>query len=266
MMGVLAEIVENKKREVDALLASGSPSLHDLGRAPLDAYAALSRSIGAPLGLITEIKFKSPSAGELSRKLDAAQRAICYARGGAAMVSVLCDRLFFGGSYDDLAAARAALDAENLATPLLCKEFVLDEIQLDWARARGADAVLLIVKILARDALGRLVKAAFSRGLEPLVEAASEQELEAALATKARLIGINARNLDSLELDRNACTALVETIPHDRIALYLSGVRNESDIEAIARGRADAALIGEKLMRADDPSELLKRFTDAAFV
>ncbi len=265
-MGVLAAIVENKKREVDALLASGSPSLHDLGRAPIDAFAALSRSIGAPLGLITEIKFKSPSAGDLSKKLDAAERALSYARGGAAMISVLCDRHFFGGSYDDLASTRAALDAENLATPLLCKEFVLDEVQLDWARARGADAVLLIVKILDRDALGRLVNAAFSRGLEPLVEAASEQELEAALATKTRLVGINARNLDTLELDRNACTALVEKIPHDRIALHLSGVRNEGDVSSIARSRADAALMGEILMRADDPSELLKRFADAAFV
>jgi indole-3-glycerol phosphate synthase len=265
-MAVLADIVENKKREIEALHNSGAPSLHDLGRAPIDAFTALSRPIGAPLRLITEIKFKSPSAGELSTKHDAASRALAYARGGASMISVLCDSQFFGGSYDDLQSARAALDAQKLETPLLCKEFVLDSIQLDWARARGADAVLLIVKILDPEALSHLVSAALSRGLEPLVEAASEAELEVALATKARLIGINARNLDTLELHPNACAALVEKIPQDRIALYLSGVRNETDVSTIARGRADAALMGEILMRADDPTELLKKFTDAAFV
>lgn len=264
-MGVLADIVENKKREVEALHASSSPSMHDLGREPIDAFAALSRSIGAPLHLVTEIKFKSPSAGELSKKMSVADRAVAYAKNGASMISVLCDSHFFGGSYDHLADARAALDANNLARPLLCKEFVIDPLQLDWARARGADAVLLIVKILDRDSLDALVSAALSRGLEPLVEAASDAELEMALATKARLIGINARNLDSLAMDRDACTSLVEKIPDDRIALYLSGVRSDADVSAIARGRADGALMGEALMRADDPSELLQRFADAAF-
>lgn len=266
-MGVLEAIVENKKREVADLRASvPARVVGTSGRAPLDTFAALSRQNNGPLHLIAEIKFKSPSAGPLSTKLDAAARALAYARGGAAMVSVLCDSHFFGGSYEDLASARAALDDEKLATPLLCKEFVIDEVQLDWARARGADAVLLIVKIVDRDALERLVIASLSRGLEPLVEAASEAELEIALATQARLIGVNARNLDTLALDRHACTALVEKIPEDRIALYLSGVRNEADLDSIARGRADAALIGEALMRADDPAELLARFVDAAFV
>lgn len=265
-MALLADIVENKKREIEALHEGGAPSLHDLGRTPIDAVAALARPIGAPLRLITEIKFKSPSAGEISTNHDVAARALAYARGGATMISVLCDRPFFGGSYEDLQSARAALDAQKLDAPLLCKEFVLDPIQLDWARARGADAVLLIVKILDREALEKLVNAALSRGLEPLVEAASDAELDVALATKARLIGINARNLDTLAMDRDACAALVEKIPHDRIALYLSGVRNEADVSAIARGRADAALMGEILMRADDPTDLLKTFTDAAFV
>jgi indole-3-glycerol phosphate synthase len=265
-MGVLADIVENKKREVAVMRARGGPSLHDLGREPIDVAQALARPMGAPLRLITEIKFKSPSAGALSKKLDAASRAVAYARAGAAMVSVLCDSHFFDGSYEDLQSARIALDNEKIAAPLLCKEFVLDEIQLDWARARGADAVLLIVKILDRDTLARLVGASLSRGLEPLVEVASAAELETALATRARLIGVNARNLDTLEMDRHACTALVENIPEDRIALYLSGVRSEADLDSIARGRADAALIGEVLMRADDPSELLKRFVDASFV
>jgi indole-3-glycerol phosphate synthase len=263
-MGVLAQIVENKKREVEALHASGSPSLHDLGREPIDAFAALTRKLGAPLHLITEIKFKSPSAGELSKKLSAPERAIAYARGGASMISVLCDSHFFGGSYDHLAAARAALDAQHLRMPLLCKEFVLDPIQLDWARARGADAVLLIVKILNRESLEALVSAALSRGLEPLVEAASDAELEMALATKTRLVGINARNLDTLAMSTDACAGLVEKIPEDKIALHLSGVRDQADVSTIARGRADGALMGEALMRADDPTEVLKRFVLAA--
>jgi indole-3-glycerol phosphate synthase len=263
-MGVLAAIVENKKREVEALHANGFPSSHDSRRAPIDAFAALARKPGDPLRLITEIKFKSPSAGELSKKMSAADRAIAYARDGASMISVLCDSHFFGGSFDDLAAARSALDTRKITTPLLCKEFVIDPIQLDVARARGADAVLLIVKILDRDALEKLVGAALSRGLEPLVEAASDAELEMALETKTRLIGINARNLDTLAMDRDACTALVEKIPRDRIALHLSGVRSDADVSAIARGRADGALMGEMLMRADDPTELLRRFVLAA--
>ena len=266
-MGILAEIVENKKREIAELRARGGPpSLRDLGREPIDVVRALARPIGAPLRLITEIKFKSPSAGALSKKLDAAARAVIYARAGAAMISVLCDRHFFDGSYEDLESARSALDREKLAAPLLCKEFVLDEVQLDWARVRGADAVLLIARILEGEALARLVEAAVRRGLEPLVEVTSEEEIDRALATRARVFGVNARDLDTLKIDPKRAAELVARVSPERVALHFSGVKNQDDLDSVARGRADGALIGEVLMREDDPSALLASFVEASYV
>ncbi len=266
-MGVLAAIVENKKREVaDMRARGGPPTLRDLGREPIDVVKALTRPIGAPLRLITEIKFKSPSAGALSKKLSAAARAVLYARAGASMVSVLCDSQFFDGSYEDLQSARVALDREKIAAPVLCKEFVLDEMQLDWARAHGADAVLLIARILEGDTLAQLVDASIRRGLEPLVEVASEEELDRALTTRARVFGVNARDLDTLKIDSQKAIELVARISPDRVALHFSGVKNQDDLDAVARGRADGALIGEVLMREDDPSALLASFVEASYV
>lgn len=266
-MNVLAEIVKKKREEIAKLAEDGVPQSaveRSLGRRTIDVPKILARDIGAPLRLIAEIKFKSPSAGALSKKMSAAERAVAYANAGASMVSVLCDGPFFDGSYDDLENARAALDEANADVPVLCKEFVLDAAQLDVARARGADAILLIARILDRDELPALVLAAKSRGLEPLVEIANEEELARALETPALLIGVNARDLDTLAMDSKKAAALVADIPPDRVALHLSGVKSEADVSTVARGRADAALIGEILMREDDPSSLLTRFLEAS--
>src|SRR5439155_16179694 len=125
------------------------------------------------------VKFKSPSAGDLSRALDAAARAECYARAGAHMVSILCDTPFFGGGWGDLRDARRALDYVPREVPVLAKEFVLDEVQLDLARTNGADAVLLIARIVSKERLAQLYKAARMRDLWPLVEVVDEAELAA---------------------------------------------------------------------------------------
>lgn len=267
-MGILDDILAQKRVEIEALKDGGIPPSavsHDLGRRPLDVASILGRPIGAPLRLISEIKRKSPSAGPLSKKMSVADRAVAYANAGATMVSVLCDETFFDGSFDHLGEARAALDAHgHRGVPLLCKEFVLDPIQMDIARARGADAILIIARAVSAAALPELVEAARSRGLEPIVEAVNAEECARVFATSTRIVGINARDLDTLKMDSSRATDLVAAVPPNLVALHFSGVKSTKDVSQIARGRADGALIGEALMREDDPSHLLESLVDAA--
>lgn len=259
-MSVLARILDAKRREVEAL--ASKPRLR-LDREPLDVPRALRRD-GGPLRLIAEVKLRSPSAGVLSRALAPEARALVYARGGAAMASVLCDAPFFDGSWEHLAAARAAIDAAGLAFPLLAKEFVLDPRQIAEARDRGADAVLVIARIVDRAQLAALVGAARDEGLEPFVEVVDEAELDAALGAGARVVGVNARDLDTLQMDPVRTARVLERIPRDRIAVHLSGVGSPDAVAGVASGRADAALVGEALMRADDPVPLLASMLRAA--
>jgi indole-3-glycerol phosphate synthase len=253
-VSLLADILASKRREIEALRKSKLPAP---SHTPVDVSAALRRS-GA-LRLACEIKLKSPSAGPLSRALDVPSRAAIYAREGASLISVLCDGPFFDGGYEHLAAARAAV-----RTPLLAKEFVLDEVQIDAARAHGADTVLLIARIVDRPGLAALIAAARARGLEPIVEVVDEPELESALAGAARVIGVNARDLDTLQMDAARAARVLAAIPRDKVALHLSGVKTPDDVRAIAKGRADAALVGETLMRADDPAPILAELVRAA--
>jgi indole-3-glycerol phosphate synthase len=260
-MSLLEQILERKRAEIDALNARPRAS-RPVGR-PHDFAAALSRPVGEKLRLMAEIKFRSPSAGPLSRALDAGARALAYARGGVAAISVLCDRHFFDGGYEHLEAARDALDRAQLAVPLLAKEFVLDEVQLDAARDHGASATLLIARILSPSRLCALVDAARHRGLEPLVEVVDERELAVALTTHARVIGVNARDLDTLVMDAERAARVLAAIPRERIALHLSGVKGPDDVAQLARGRADGALVGETLMRKDDPTPHLEALVAA---
>jgi indole-3-glycerol phosphate synthase len=259
-MSLLARIVDAKRREVEALAAAAR---RRLDRRPLDVPRALRRE-GGPLRLIAEVKLRSPSAGMLSRALAPDVRALAYARAGTAMVSVLCDAPFFDGGWEHLAAARSAIDSAGLAVPLLAKEFVIDPRQIAEARDRGADAILLIARIVDGSRLAELTSAARGEGLEPFVEVVDETELDAALAAGARVVGVNARDLDTLQMDPARVARVLERIPGDCIAVHLSGVRSAEAVAAIARGRADAALIGEALMRADDPGPLLASMLEAA--
>lgn len=258
MTGVLEKILASKRAEVARL---GPPNTTLPRRGGVDVRASLRTKNS--LALILEIKKRSPSAGQLSTALSVGERGCAYARGGAAMVSVLCDAPFFGGSWDDLAEARGALDADGLSTSLLAKEFILDPKQLDHARACGADAVLVIVRI-APDRVRTLVEEALKRELEPLVEVANEDELRAALDAGARVVGVNARDLDTLEMDSVRAARVLAAIPDDVVAVHLSGLRRPEDVTSLAATRADAALIGEVLMREDDPTDLLKRMKAAA--
>ncbi len=256
----LDDILTSKRREVEALRQESWPAAT---REPIDVVRALGRAKGAPLRLVAEVKRRSPSAGALSRVLSPAARAVAYAKHGAAMVSVLCDAPFFDGGWSHLVEARAACDAAGLSTPLLAKDFVIDEAQIARARAAGADAVLLIARIVTAERLRELADAARASRIEPLIEVVDERELESALAAKARVVGVNARDLDTRVMDSARAARVVAAVPSGVVAAHLSGVRAAADVRAIADGRADAALIGEVLMRLDDPTPLLDELVAA---
>ncbi len=265
--GNLDRILIPKRAEVARMLAG--PPLPPRRRPKEGLLDAVRRQRVEPRGalrLFTEIKLRSPSAGDLSRALTPAARAVVYARGGAAMISVLTDGPFFGGSFGDLAACREALDAElGTARPyLLCKEFVLHEIQIDRALDAGADAVLLIVRCLERGELPGLVRAAEARGLVPLVEVTTEEELGRAMDAGARMVGVNARDLNTLRMDAARAAEVLARIASEVVAVHLSGLRGPEDVARVAGTRADAALVGEALMREDDPTELLVAMVRAA--
>lgn len=261
---VLASILEAKRAEIAELRTSSRPRGGLRERTRRSVVESLLRSRSQPLRLIAEIKRRSPSAGPLSTTLSVSDRALAYARAGASMISVLCDMRFFDGGFAHIEEARRALDDAGLTTPLLAKEFVLDEVQIDEAAARGADAVLLIARIVDHHRLRVLVQHARDVGLEPLVEIVTEDELSAALDADAKVIGVNARDLDTLVMDAARAASVLGRIPDDRVAVHLSGLKGPDDVAAVARSRADAALMGEALMRLDDPTPLLVTLVAAA--
>jgi indole-3-glycerol phosphate synthase len=245
-VSLLERILTQKKSELSGLRARRLPPPPP--RRPL----GLSREPGQPLRIISEIKRRSPSAGALNTTLSVGARARAYERGGASMVSVLCDSAFFDGDFEHLAEARDAC-----ALPLLCKEFVIDEVQLDAARAYGADAVLLIVRCLAPERVSALHRAALERELVPFVEIANEDEARIANDAGATLVGVNARDLDTLAMDATRVERILLGLAPGVTRVHLSGLRNPDDVALVAAGAADAALIGEALMRLDDPVPLL---------
>jgi indole-3-glycerol phosphate synthase len=261
--GVLEAILESKRREIHGL--KHRTCYTRIPDGPRQNVAtSLRRAPGQPLRLIAENKRKSPSGGELSTALTAAQRALRYAKGGAAMVSILCDAPFFGGSWDDVVEVRKALVSAGHSIPVLAKEFVIDERQLREASASGADAVLLIARILDRERLAQLFVQASNLGLESLVEVVTEEELARAVEAGATLIGVNARDLDTLVIDPARAARVLAAIPEAAIPVYLSGLKAPEDVRRVAATRAHAALVGEALMRADDPRPLLTELVEAA--
>jgi indole-3-glycerol phosphate synthase len=253
-MGVLSEIVAQKQRELASLRARSLPA------PPARRPVKLGRADNAGrLSLITENKRRSPSAGKLSTALSVAERAAAYERAGASMLSILCDTHFFDGDFTHLQEARAVT-----TVPLLCKEFVIDEVQLDAARAYGADAVLLIVRCLTPLRTRELVAAARSRQLVTFVEVATEEELPIALDSGPDLIGVNARDLDTLAMDAARAARILSAIPAGITKAHFSGLSKPEDVQRIRDSGADAALVGEALMRADDPEPLLRSLVAAA--
>ena len=258
--GVVAEIAARRRADVLAELAGiDRAELRRRVRAAPPPRPIAERLAAPGLHLIAEIKRSSPSAGPIAAaKEDVVARARAYARGGAAAVSVLCEPHWFGGSVADLTAVRAAV-----SVPVLAKEFVVEARQIDLLRAAGADVVLLLAVLHRGPRLARLVDRALDIGLEPLVEVHDERELEVALATHARLIGINNRDLRTLHVDPERAVALRASVPEDRLVIAESGVREPSTIRGWRALGFDAALIGEALVRAGDPEAAARAFVAA---
>ena len=207
---------------------------------------------GPGLGAIAEIKRRSPSLGDIRPDADPAALARDYALAGAAAVSVLVDERF-GGTWDDLRAARA-----SSSVPLLAKGFFSTEEHLRTAKEAGADAVLLLLRDLDDDATRLLMRSAGDLGLDTLVEAHDAEELERAVVLGAPVVGVNARNLSTFEIDRAAQLELVARIPPDRIAVAESGIRTRAQGAAAELAGADAILVGSTLMQASDPAAELR--------
>lgn len=201
--------------------------------------------------IIAEIKRCSPSKGPLREDLDAAPLARAYAEGGAAAISVLTEPDRFKGSLEDLQAA------DDAGLPLLRKDFILETFQVQEARAFGADAVLLIVRILG-DELTELLCATRSLGMDALVEIYDEVDLERGLAAGADLIGINHRDLETFEVDPERTAKLAPSVPTGVTVVGLSGVSSRSDVEALREAGAHAVLVGESLVVAPDPAVKLR--------
>ena len=219
-------------------LATTAPS-------PRDVMAAFA---GSGISVIAEVKRASPSKGALAAIADPAALAVDYEAGGARIISVLTEKRRFGGSLADLAAVRDAV-----AIPVLRKDFIVSSYQLWEARANGADLVLLIVAALEQNALVSLVERAHSIGLVPLVEVHTLDELERAKDAGATVLGINARNLATLEVDRGIFARLMPHVPDGVIKIAESGVRGPHDLLAYAAAGADAVLVGESLVTGKDP-------------
>ena len=251
-MSVLDEILAAKRDEVTLL---HQPATRDAIYAaalaappPRDFASALRR--GDLLAVIAELKRSSPSKGDLAPDLDPSRAASRYAAAGAAALSVLTDRRFFGGSVDDLRRARAAAPD----TPALRKDFVIDADQLYETRAIGADAVLLIVAAVPdRGLLRALHELAGELGLAALVETHDEVELDIALGVEARVVGVNARDLSTFDEDLGVAERLAARIPPTVVAVAESAIRSSEDAERMAAVGYDAVLVGEALVRSDDP-------------
>jgi indole-3-glycerol phosphate synthase len=213
--------------------------------APRNVVAALKCG---DVAVIAEVKRASPSKGALAAIADPAALAMDYEAGGARVISVLTEPRRFGGSLEDLAAVR-----EAVRVPVLRKDFVVSSYQLWEARAYGADMVLLIVAALEQNALVSLVERALSIDLVPLVEVHTEAELDRARDAGARVIGINARNLATLEVDRSVFARLAPRVPEGIIKIAESGIRGPHDLLAYAAAGADAVLVGESLVTGRDP-------------
>jgi indole-3-glycerol phosphate synthase len=249
---ILDRIVEVKRGEV-AALAGRRDGLRAaaVDAAPARGFASALRR-GDHLAVIAEIKRRSPSAGWIHEGVDAAAVASLYASGGAAALSVLTDREFFGGGLSDLAAVRNRVDL-----PLLRKDFVIDPVQVHEARVAGADAVLLIVRILTDGQLADLLGESAAVGLDVLVETHDAVEVERALAADAAVIGVNSRDLATFRTDLAAARQLAAGVPAERVLVAESGIAAAADVAALASAGFDAILVGERLMRALDPVEAL---------
>jgi len=210
-------------------------------------------SRGPTIGVIAEVKRRSPSQGAIRVDLDPVKHARAYERGGAEAVSVLTEAAHFGGSIDDLTRVAAAV-----RLPVLRKDFVLDEVQIHEARAAGASAVLLIARVLLPNQLADLARAARACDLVPLIEVHAAGELDAALAAGPAVLGVNARDLDTFAVDLGGAEDIIRRVPPDVTVVAESGIDTRQDVERLAAAGADFILVGTSVARQDDPEKAVR--------
>jgi indole-3-glycerol phosphate synthase len=222
-------LIELKSKSIQAKLEKAAT----LASKPRDFTAALKQ--GGKPAVIAEIKKASPSAGEIRPNFEVAEIAKGYERAGAAAISVITEEDFFHGKLSYLTEVKTAV-----SLPILCKDFIIDPIQVVAARAAGADALLLIAAILEQ------------------IEVHNEEEMERVLTTDARIIGINNRNLRTFQVSLDTTFRLRPSIPSDRLVVSESGIQEQSDVQSLASAAVDAVLVGTSLMRAEDPEAKLR--------
>jgi indole-3-glycerol phosphate synthase len=250
----LDEILRSTRQSVAGLRRHQASLERDVGSLPAPPSFKAALRHGA-VGVIAEVKRRSPSSGSIREDLDTAERAALYAGHGAVAISVLTDGPYFGGSIDDLKRA-----VERVRLPVLRKDFILDEVQILEARAAGAAAVLLIVRALGAR-LDALLSSARRQGLDALVEVHTQEELGLALNSGATIIGVNSRDLDTFAVDVASAWKIVSRVPPDCIAVAESGMADVRDVEEAAAAGADAVLIGTALSAAASPETLLEACT-----
>ena len=255
-MGFLTEKVAGVRRDLDRKPIDESRLLARAGLLPPPRDFAGAAMSGTP-AVIAEIKRASPSAGDIA-DIDLADQARTYEAGGAAAISVLTDAEDFGGSLADLRAVRLAT-----TLPALRKDFLVHPAQLIEARAEGADAALLIAASLSDSELVAMQNACRDLGIAALVEVHAVGDLDRVLATEARLIGVNARDLETLDVDPDRALDVLRRVPGDRVAVLESGMSTREQVERAFEAGASAVLVGEALMRAPDPGEKLRELLGA---
>lgn len=248
-MNILDRIIETKRAEVLQLKLNGVERIDREALKP----SIKQRLAGADLSVIAEIKRASPSKGAIALDVDVVAQAKQYEASGATVISVLTDETYFKGSMDDLAAVAAAVDI-----PVLCKDFMIDRVQIDRAKAHGARLILLIVAALEQETLADLYAYAYAEGLEVLVEVHDEEELRRAEAIGAQIIGINNRNLKKFEVDLQTSVGLLEQKQPDVRYISESGIKTVEEAQLLHAAGADGILVGETLMRADDPQVFIR--------
>lgn len=252
-MSVLDSIIEGVREDLAARRLPLSQLHEQLSQAP-QVIEAHERLLAAPMTVIAEVKRASPSKGALATISDPRALAAQYQEAGAAVVSVLTEQRRFGGSLADLIAVRSEINI-----PILRKDFMVDEYQFFEARAAGADVVLLIVAALSQHQLKDYYDLATELGMAVLVETHTHQEIEDAMAIDPRIIGVNARNLKTLEIDLAAFTQLIPEIPSTVIRVAESGISARSEVEIAQSAGAQAILVGETLVKSGDPAAAINQ-------
>jgi indole-3-glycerol phosphate synthase len=254
---LLAEILAEKKNEIERLKKTGLVSNSNIKAPPLrDFMGAISRP--ERIGLIAEIKFASPSAGMICKTMDPLTVGQIYEAAGAAAISLLTDKRYFKGDLNHLPRLKKAI-----SLPILRKDFIIDEIQVKESFIMGADAVLLIARMLSAKQFKELLAACQELGLAVLAEVHDKRDLIKVIDGGANIIGINNRNLDTLEVDLTTTIKLAPMIPPQHIVVSESGIRNGNDIRLLAASGIRSVLVGTSIMKSDDLKGKTKELVQA---